>query len=135
LNEFEFIKPMNYTVTPNENYCLIKLGAEALAPANTEKLKAECAKLVKANPFLIFNCKELKGIDKEQKHVLMMFNEMAAVAGGSIILSELHDDMIELMEEAQVNCVPTDEEAIDFIFMEQIEKQFFDEDEEDEDFE
>jgi anti-sigma B factor antagonist len=126
---------MNYTVTPNENYCLIKLGAEALAPANTDKIKAECAKLVKANPFLIFNCKDLKSIDNVQQHLILSFNEQAQIAGGSIILSELHDDMIEAMEEAGLNCVPTDEEAIDFIFMEQIEKQFFDEDEEDEDFE
>jgi anti-anti-sigma regulatory factor len=91
--------------------------------------------LVKTNPFLIFNCKDLKSIDKDQKHLIISFNELAQIAGGSIILSELHDDMIETMEEAGLNCVPTDEEAIDFIFMEQIEKQFFDEDEEDEDFE
>lgn len=124
---------MNFTVKKNENYSLIKLEEAALSAANVDALKTECAKLVKTTPFLIFNGKALATIDKDQKSLLSSIDALANKAGGSIILTELSDENAEVMEKAGINSLPSDDEAVDFIFIEQMENQFADEDEEDED--
>lgn len=124
---------MSFTVTKEETYSLITLTNDSLAADKADKLKSECMKLIKGNPFIIMNCKALATISKEEKNLLISVNSLAKKAGGSLILTELHDDMIALMEKEGVNCVPTDDEAVDFIFMEQIENQFMDDDDDEDD--
>lgn len=123
---------MSNTVLKAENYNLITLTKEALLPANTESFKNQCTTLLKENPFLIVNCKAITEIDAVQKDALVAIAEMAANAKGSLILSELQEEFAEMLEEEGLNCLPTDDEAIDFIFMEQIESQFLGEEEDEE---
>ena len=121
---------MSNTVTKEENYSLLTLTQDALLPANTEGFTAECTKLIKENSFLIVNCKAITEIDAEQRDVLVAVTEMAVNAKGSLIIAELPEELTEILEEEGLNCLPTNEEAIDFIFMEQIETQFLGEEEE-----
>lgn len=124
---------MSFTVTKEETYSLITLAKDSLSGAHADKLKSECMKLIKGNPFIIMNCKALTAINKDEKNLLTSLEHLAKRSSGSIILTELHDDMIGMMEKEGVNCVPTDDEAVDFIFMEQIENQFVDDDDDDDD--
>jgi hypothetical protein len=120
---------MNYTVTKTENYHLVKLNANALADGDITQLATECEKLLKSVPYLVFNCKEIASLDNSSEAFFIEMNASAHKAGGSIVLTELESDLADKMEEAGINCIPTDDEATDFIFLEQIESEFDDEEE------
>lgn len=123
---------MSNTVTKEENYSLLTLSQDALLPANAEGFNTECTKLIKENPFLIVNCKAITKIDAQQRDALVAIADMAVKAKGSLIIAELPEALTEILEEEGLNCLPTNEEAIDFIFMEQIETQFLGEEEDEE---
>ena len=79
------------------------------------------------------NPKVVSSINAAEMSSLKSLNSMAKKAGGSIIVTELHDDMIDQVENASINCIPTDDEAVDFVFMEQMESEFMDDDDDDDD--
>lgn len=120
---------MNYNVTQEETYNLIKLGKDALS--SPDKLKAECTKLAKDNPFFILNCKDIKEMDKDARNAVLALNSLAKRSGGSLIVSALGDKLTAKLEEDGIHCLPTDNEAVDYIFMEQLESQFDDDDDDD----
>ncbi|HYG17232.1 MAG TPA: hypothetical protein VEC12_15855 [Bacteroidia bacterium] len=120
---------MNYAITKHDKYSLLKLTPGAFEGSNLETLKNDCSKLLEGKPYLVFNCAELPDLGPAMESFFTSIAEKAATAGGSVILTDLQDDMMEKMEDKGVNCVPTDDEAADFIFMEQIESEFFGEEE------
>lgn len=122
---------MNFTIAKEETYNLIKLGKDTLT--SPDKLKAEVKSLAKDNPFFIINCKAVASMDKEGRNAVLALNSTAKAMEGSLIVSELKDDLKPRLEEDGVHCLPTDNEAVDYIFMEQIESQLGDFDDEDED--
>ena len=45
---------------------------------------------------------------------------------GMLIITHAEDQFTRLFNKADITFIPTDTEAIDFIFMDQLEKQFLD---------
>lgn len=114
---------MNFTVTKTDNYNLLKLNANALT-GDLAPMQAECKKLLNDIPYLVFNCKEIAELDATSEAFFTGMNEAAHKAGGSIVLTEMESELADRMEEVGINCIPTDDEAADYIFMEQIEGEF-----------
>lgn len=120
---------MNFTVAQEETYNLIKLAKNAFAEG--DKLKAEVKKLSKDNPFFVVNCKAIAAMEKEDRNVILALNSSAKSGGGSLIVSALKKELQPKLEEDGIHCLPTDNEAIDYIFMEQLEGQLGDDDDDD----
>ena len=123
---------MNFTVAQEETYNLIKLGKESLS--SPDALKAEVKKLAKENPFFIINCKAVTAMEKEDRNTILALNSLAKGLGGSLIVSELKGALTTKLEADGIQCLPTDNEAVDYIFMEQLEGQLGDFDDDDDDF-
>jgi len=66
-------------------------------------------------------------VDKHEKYILLKLNESKLNASGTFILTGLNEPVARLITISQLDSVlsivPTCEEAIDLVFMEEIEKE------------
>lgn len=119
---------MSFTITREETYNLITLESGALSSA--DGLLAECETLAEEAPFFILNCSAVTTLDSSGEEAILALYKMAKEHNGSLIVAELGEGIGAKLVEAGIQCLPTEDEAIDYIFMEQIESQLGDFDDE-----
>jgi anti-sigma B factor antagonist len=120
---------MTYTVDNQENYTLITFNAADLAPASAE-LMANKQNIVNENQkYLILDLSTIKTASPESLKVLQDLNSAANELHGIFILTHVDDAIDAGAEKFDFNIIPTVEEAVDFVFIEQIEKEYFSDEE------
>jgi anti-anti-sigma factor len=117
---------MKYSIDKKENYCIFKLNEPKLDSLLAPALKTELITLnAEGIKNIILNLSEVNYTDSSGLSSLLVGNRTIQQNGGIFILTCLSDHTMKLIKISQLdsvlNILPTVEEAIDAIFMHQIE--------------
>ena len=119
---------MKFTVDKHEKYILIILNESKLNSLFTPQLKSELILInTEGQRNIILDLSEVKFADSSGLSSLLVGNRLCKNSDGSFILVGLTEAVARLITISQLDnvlsIVPTTEEAIDLIFMEEIEKE------------
>lgn len=117
---------MNFELKKYENYSLGKLVDEKLDSSSSPDLKTELTKHAQEGAkSLIMDMSEVKYVDSSGLSALLVGNR-AFDQQGAFVLFGLNDHVEKLIKISQLdkvlNILPTKEEAVDFVFMTELEK-------------
>ncbi|MEM7109505.1 MAG: STAS domain-containing protein [Bacteroidota bacterium] len=123
---------MKYTVDKQEKYTLLKLHEEKLDSSIAPSLKSELIKIqAEGINNIILDLSEVKYTDSSGLSALLVGNRIVQEDGGIFVLASLSDHTTKLIKISQLdsvlNILPTVEEAIDAVFMHEVEKELGDE--------
>lgn len=119
---------MKYTVDKHDKYILIKLNESKLNSLVTPQLKSELILInTEGQRNIILDLSQVKFADSSGLSSLLVGHRLCKNANGSFIMSGLNEAVARLVTISQLDnvltIVPSCEEAIDLIFMEEIEKE------------
>ncbi len=122
---------MKYTIDKQEKYSLLRLHEEKLDSSVAPGLKSELITLhAEGVRNIILDLAEVKYTDSSGLSALLVGNRIVQEEGGIFVLSTLSDHTMKLIRISQLdsvlNIVPKIEEAIDAVFMHEIEKDLKD---------
>ena len=122
---------MKYTIDKQEKYSLLRLHEEKLDSSVAPNLKSELIALhAEGVRNIILDLSEVKYTDSSGLSALLVGNRIVQEDGGIFILSSLSDHTMKLIKISQLdsvlNILPKVEEAIDAVFMHEIEKDLKD---------
>ncbi len=116
---------MNYTIEKSDQYSLIKTDLTALdkhtASKLIEKVRHEVAS---SSKYVIVNIEGVKDCNADATRELINLGLELHENDGMLIITRAEDSFTRLFAKADITFIPTDEEAVDFVFMDQLEKQF-----------
>jgi anti-anti-sigma factor len=118
---------MKYTIDKQEKYSLLRLHEEKLDSSVAPGLKSELITLhAEGVRNIVLDLAEVKYTDSSGLSALLVGNRIVQEEGGIFILTTLSDHTMKLIKISQLdsvlNIVPKVEEAIDAVFMHEIEK-------------
>lgn len=119
---------MKFTVDKHEKYVLVKLNESKINSLVTPQLKSELILInAEGQRNIILDLSQVKFADSSGLSSLLVGHRLCKNAEGSFILVGLNDAVSRLVTISQLDTVlsivPTCTEAIDLIFMEEIEKE------------
>ena len=119
---------MKFAVDKHEKYILVKLNESKLNSVVTPQLKSELILMnTEGQRNIVLDLSQVKFADSSGLSSLLVGHRLCKNAGGVFILSGLCDAVNRLIGISQLDnvlsIVPTTVEAIDLIFMEEIEKE------------
>ena len=119
---------MKFAVDKHEKYILIKLNESKLNSLVTPRLKSELILInTEGQRNIILDLSQIKFADSSGLSALLVGHRLCKNAEGSFILTGLNEAVSRLITISQLenvlSIVPSTEEAIDLIFMEEIEKE------------
>jgi len=118
---------MNFTITTEEKYTAIKVHVEKLDTTVAPGLKSELV-MLNANGVtnIIIDLSEAKYCDSSGLSAILVANRLCKNLGGIFILCGLQSAVKKLISISQLdtilNITPTFNEAVDYIFMEEVTK-------------
>ena len=118
---------MKYTIDKQEKYAMLKLHEEKLDSSVAPGLKSELITLhAEGIKNIVLDLGEVKYTDSSGLSALLVGNRIVQEEGGIFVLAHLSDHTMKLIKISQLdsvlNILPTVEEAIDTVFMNEIEK-------------
>jgi anti-sigma B factor antagonist len=122
---------MKYTIDKQEKYSLLRLHEEKMDSSVAPSLKSELITLhAEGIRNIILDLSEVKYTDSSGLSALLVGNRIMQEEGGIFILACLSDHTTKLIKISQLdsvlNIMPTVEEAVDAVFMHEIEKDLKD---------
>lgn len=119
---------MKFTVDKHEKYVLIKLNETKLNSLISPQLKSEFILTnTEGQRNIILDLSAVKYSDSSGLSSLLVGHRICKNAEGTFIISGINDNIMRLITISQLEnvltIVPTVEEAIDLVFMEEIEKE------------
>lgn len=119
---------MKFAVDKHEKYIIIKLNEPKLNSLITPQLKSELILVnTEGQRNIILDLSLVKFADSSGLSSLLVGHRLCKNAEGNFILTGLNDTVSRLISISQLETVltivPTSEEAIDLVFMEEIEKE------------
>ncbi|GAA4447724.1 hypothetical protein GCM10023091_43100 [Ravibacter arvi] len=118
---------MNHTLEKKEQYSLIDLQETFLGNEVPPALEEVARKALKASHNLILNIPQCQDLDNSGAMVLRKINRLCANSLGIFIVVTKNDDLIDKLENAKIQDLEifyTVEEAIDAVFMHDLENEF-----------
>ncbi len=117
---------MKYSIDKQEKYCLIKLNEEKLDSTIAPNLKSDFITLrAEGVKNVILELADVKYTDSSGLSALLVGNRIFHEDGGIFVVSAVTDHVMKLIKISQLegvlNLLPTVEEAIDAVFMNEIE--------------
>ena len=127
---------MKYTIDKQEKYSTLKLHEEKLDSSIAPSLKSELITLsAKGVKNIIIDLSEVKYTDSSGLSSLLVGNRVVNESNGIFLLCCLSDHTHKLVKISQLdsvlNILPTVEEAIDAVYMNEIEQELKEGDSED----
>jgi anti-sigma B factor antagonist len=127
---------MKYTIDKQDKYSILKLHEEKLDTNIAPQLKSELITLhAEGVKNIILDLSEVKYTDSSGLSALLVGNRIVQEDGGIFVLSRLSDHTLKLIRISQLdsvlNIVPSVEEAVDAVFMNEIENELKNEEEND----
>ena len=118
---------MKYTSDKQEKYSLLRLHEDKLDSSVAPGLKSELITLhAEGVRNIVLDMAEVRYTDSSGLSALLVGNRIVQEDGGIFILTTLSDHTLKLIKISQLdsvlNIVPKVEEAIDAVFMHEIEK-------------
>ncbi|MTI40416.1 STAS domain-containing protein [Fulvivirga lutimaris] len=122
---------MKYTIDKQEKYSLLKLHEEKLDSSIAPGLKSELITIhAEGVKNIILDLSEVKYTDSSGLSALLVGNRVVQEKGGIFILACLSDHTTKLIKISQLdsvlNILPTVEEGVDAVFMNEIENDLQD---------
>lgn len=122
---------MKFSVDRQDKYTIIKLDEEKLDTTIAPEVKSELVKLDSDGvENLIINLGNVKYSDSSGLSALLVANRLFGDKG-SFVLCDVQEHVLKLIKISQLHKVmeitPTQEEAVDMVFMNALEKGFNDE--------
>src|ERR1700733_9250363 len=119
---------MKFTVDKHEKYVLLKLSESKLNSLVTPQLKSELILInTEGQRNIIMDLSQIKFADSSGLSSLLVGHRLCKNAAGVFILSGLNDAVSRLIAISQLDSVlsivPTTEEAIGLVVVEEVEKQ------------
>lgn len=123
---------MKYTIDKQEKYSLLSLHEEKMDSSIAPNLKSEMITLnAEGVKNIILDLTNVKYTDSSGLSALLVGNRIFQEEGGIFVLAKLSEHTLKLIKISQLDSVlhilPTVEEAIDAVFMHEIEKDIKDE--------
>lgn len=119
---------MNHSLQKKEQYAYINLEEPAFADAIPAAFEEKSRELFREGfNNLIVNMQLTKSVDNNGTMVLKKVNRLCINALGMLVIVTKDDDFIDLLEALKIpdlNILPTLEEAIDAVFMNNLENEF-----------
>ena len=116
---------MNYTIEKSDQYSLIKTDLTLLDKKNAlkliEKVRHEVAS---SSKYVIVNIDGVKECNADATRELINLGLELHKNNGMLIVTNAEDSFTRLFAKADITFIATDVEAVDFVFMDQLEKQF-----------
>ncbi len=116
---------MNYTIEKSDQYSLIKTDLTLLDKNNAlkliEKVRHEVAS---SSKYVIVNIDGVKECNADATRELINLGLELHENNGMLIVTNAEDSFTRLFAKADITFIATDVEAVDFVFMDQLEKQF-----------
>ncbi|WP_420151645.1 STAS domain-containing protein [Spirosoma sp.] len=123
---------MNYTIQKNEQYALIRLAENTFGgdvPTDFETLSRGLFREGYSN--IIVDMAPVQTIDQAGVATLRKINRQCTNEVGLLVVVTKNDDLIEFMDTSHLSdltILPTVEEAVDAVFMNELENDFRSED-------
>ena len=124
---------MKYTIDKQEKYSLLRLHEEKMDSSVAPNLKSELITLhAEGVKNIILDLSDVKYTDSSGLSALLVGNRIFQEEGGIFVLAALSEHTVKLIKISQLdsvlNITLTTEEAIDSVFMQEIEKDLKDRD-------
>ena len=118
---------MKFSIDKHDKYVLIQIDEDRLDTLFAPALKSEFVVLNAAGfRNMIVDLSKVKYVDSSGLSSILIGNRLCSNVGGSFVVSCLQPNVQKLIEISQLqtilNIVPTNQEATDFVFIEEIER-------------
>jgi len=118
---------MKYTIDKKDNYTIITIDEKKLDTSIAPDLKSEFVKLnAEGITNLILDLSNVKYTDSSGLSSILIANRLCNSSSGLLIMTGLQDHVMKLISisklESVLNILPTVEEAIDRVFLHEIEQ-------------
>lgn len=127
---------MKYSIDKEDRYAVFTLEEDNLNSLLAPKLKSEFVILANEGiKNLIFDLSEVKFVDSSGLSAILTADRLWKALGSFVLTGIEHPNVVKLIKisrlESVLNIVPTVSESIDFIFMEEIERELDSDNDED----
>lgn len=117
---------MKYSIDKQDKYCLIRPEEEKLDSTKAPSLKSELITLqAEGTRNVILDLSGVKYVDSSGLSALLVGNRVFHEQGGMFVLSGITEHVMKLIKISQLdgvlNILPTVEEGVDAVFMNEIE--------------
>ena len=124
---------MKYSIDKQEKYSLIQLNEEKLDTLVAPELKSEFVSLSnEGTSNIILSLAETKYVDSSGLSAILVANRLCNNVGGMLVISNVNEHVSKLFKISQLESIltilPTVEEAVDAIFLNEIENDLKSED-------
>ncbi|MEM7368032.1 MAG: STAS domain-containing protein [Bacteroidota bacterium] len=122
---------MRFEKSVDEKVTIIKLLEEKLDSRISPNLKAEFVNLNAVGAQnLILNLEKVKYVDSSGLSAILRANRLCDASGGKLVIAHTNPHVNKLIEISHLNTVlnilPTEQEARDFIYMHEVEREIED---------
>lgn len=119
---------MKFTIDKHDKYIVFQLDEQKLNSLIAPKLKSELILInTEGQCNIIMDLSEVEYIDSSGLGSLLVGHRLCKNSEGLFILTNMNENITRLIHISQLeevlNIVPTNDEAVDLIFMEEIEKE------------
>ena len=118
---------MNLAIERRDRFAIVTVSAEKLDGIISPELKAELVKLNgEGYKSMVLDLSNARYCDSSGLSSILVGNRLCKNAGGSFVLCNLQDAVKKLVSISQLdtilNITPTLDEALDFLMMEEVER-------------
>ena len=118
---------MNFSIENGDKHKIVTCNIENLNSSVSPELKAELVLLnKKGDKNLVIDINQTKYCDSSGLSAILLANRLCRDSKGTFVLTGVNDQIQKLIEISQLDRVlhitPTLSEAVDFIYMEEIER-------------
>ena len=123
---------MKFSIDKQEKHLVFKLNEEKLDSTLSPDIKSEFVTLnTEGHSNIVFDLSETKYIDSSGLSSILVANRLCDNLNGKLVLAGVNEHVMKLFKISQLDSVismmPTVDEAIDTIFMNQIEQELTEE--------
>ncbi len=120
---------MKFSVDKQERYTLFRLEEDKLNSVVAPLLKSEMIVLnAEGVKNIIMDMSAIRFVDSSGLSSILITNRLCKNSGGSLVLTGVAENVVKLIKISQLDTiltvVPTMQEAMDFVIMNEIEKDF-----------
>ena len=119
---------MKFSIDKRDKYSIFKLEDEKLNTLNAPKLKSELVILnAGGSKNIILDLSDVNFVDSSGLSAILIGNRLCKNVSGTFAVAHLNDYVSKLIKISQLdsilNILPTVEEAVDFVMLEEVERE------------
>ena len=118
---------MKFSIDKRERFCVLKIDEEKLLSNFAPLLKSELVMLhTEGFKNIILDLEPVQFVDSSGLSALLVGNRLSKESGGTFVLTNLNTHIQKLIKISQLesilNIIPTLSESVDFVMMEELDR-------------